>query len=188
MKKREKSSKVTIVISIFFLLFLVWILLQFLAPFALPYQSVTQLDGVTGFVDNQEQIDNMTMPWDSIYGCGDRLCHQKADRSFFINGNEMPFCTRCTAIWLGLAIGLGFMVFFKIELNEKFIFLIILGLVPIGVDGVVQLFGFWESNNVVRLITGLLVGIICGMAIGVIIDEVNEIRLSRKTKSNKEVN
>jgi len=184
MKRREKSSKVTIVSSIFFLLFFIWILLQFLAPIALPYKSVNNLDGITGFIDNQEKINNMNTPWNYIYGFGDRLCHQKADRSFFINGNEMPFCVRCTAIWLGLAIGLGFMVFFKIELNEKFIFLIILGLVPIGVDGVVQLFGFWESNNVVRLITGLLVGIICGMAIGVIIDEVNEIRLSRKTKSS----
>ena len=129
-----------------------------------------------------EKINNMTAPWNSIYGCGDRLCHQKADRSFFINGNEMPFCARCTAIWLGLAIGLGFMVFYRIELNEKFIFLILLGLVPIGIDGLFQLFGFWESNNVVRLITGLLVGIICGIAIGIIIDEVNEIILSRKNK------
>ena len=45
MKRREKSSKVTIVISILFLLFLIWILLQFLAPIALPYQSVNELDG-----------------------------------------------------------------------------------------------------------------------------------------------
>ena len=96
----------------------------------------------------------------------------------------MPFCARCTAIFLGLAIGLGFMVFYKIELDEKFVLLIILGLVPIGLDGIGQLFGFWESNNIIRLITGLLIGFVCGIAIGIIIDESREIYNSRKTKSN----
>ena len=124
MKRREKFSKVTIIISIFFLLFFIWILLQFLAPISLPSESISKLDGVVGLIDNQKEIYNMTVPWNSIYSCGDVLCHQKLDRSFSINGNEMPFCARCTAIWLGLAIGLCFMVFYKIELNEKFIFLI----------------------------------------------------------------
>ncbi|MCJ7571005.1 MAG: DUF2085 domain-containing protein [Candidatus Thermoplasmatota archaeon] len=180
MKRREKSSRVTIIISLLFLLFLIWILLQFLAPIALPYQSVSELDGTTIFIDNQEKINNMTTPWGSIYGCGDRLCHQKADRSFFINGNEMPFCTRCTAIWLGLAIGLGFMTFYKINLDEKFIILIFIGLFPIGIDGFGQLFGLWESNNIIRVITGVLTGFICGLAIGIIIDEVSDIFISRK--------
>jgi uncharacterized membrane protein len=96
----------------------------------------------------------------------------------------MPFCARCVAIWFGLVIGLGFMVFFRIELNEKFIFLMILGLVPIGFDGLGQLFGFWESNNLIRLITGLLLGIVSGLAIGIIADELNEIIKLRKTESN----
>jgi uncharacterized membrane protein len=180
MKRREKSSRVTIVISTLFLLFFIWILLQFLAPIALPYQSVNELDGTTLFIDNQEKINNMTIPWNIIYSCGDRLCHQKADRSFFVNGNEMPFCTRCTAIWLGLAIGLGFMIFYKINLDEKFIILIFIGLFPIGIDGFGQLFGFWESNNIIRVITGVLTGFICGLAIGIIIDELRDIFITRK--------
>jgi uncharacterized membrane protein len=184
MKRRQKSSKVTLIISILFLLFFIWILLQFLATIALPYQSVNNLDGNTGLIDNQEKLNNMTSPWNSIYGCGDILCHQKVDRSFSINGNEMPFCARCTAIWLGIAIGLGFIVFYKINLDEKFIILMFICLFPIGIDGFGQLFGLWESNNIIRLITGLLVGIISGIASGIIVDEVNEIILSRKTKSS----
>jgi uncharacterized membrane protein len=180
MKRREKSSKVTIVIIIFFLLFFIWSLLQFLAPIALPYKSVNNLDGTTGFIDNQEKINNINTPWNFIYGFGDRLCHQKADRSFFINGNEMPFCVRCTAIWLGITIGLGFMIFYKINLDEKFIILIIIGLFPIGIDGFGQLFGLWESYNIIRVITGALTGFICGLAIGIIIDEVRDIFINRK--------
>ena len=124
-------------------------------------------------------IDEIPAPWGSIYGCGDRLCHQKAERSFFINENQMPFCVRCTAIWLGLAIGLGFLVFYKIELNAKFIIVILIGLLPIGIDGLGQLFGFWESTNLVRLITGLLIGFVCGVAIGLIIDEVRDFKKRR---------
>ena len=75
------------------------------------------------------------------------------------------------------------MVFFIIELNEKFMFLIIIGLLPIGIDGVGQLLGFWESTNIIRLITGLLIGVVCGIAIGLIIDELKTIRSFKKSKS-----
>jgi uncharacterized membrane protein len=181
MEKREKSSRW--IILIFFIPFLIWILLQFLAPLALPHGSIDNLSGLVGVSDNEKMIDTIPSPWNSIYGCGDRLCHQKAERSFFINGNQMPFCSRCTAIWLGLTIGLSFMVFYKIKFNEKFLYVILIGLLPIGIDGVGQLFGLWESTNVIRMITGLLVGIVCGIAIGLIIDEIREFR--RKSKKEK---
>jgi uncharacterized membrane protein len=180
MERREKSSR--LIILIFFIPFLVWVLLQFLAPFAIPHNSIDDLSGITGVSDNEKIIDEIPAPWGSIYGCGDRLCHQKAERSFFINENQMPFCVRCTAIWLGLAIGLGFLVFYKIELDEKFLYLLAIGLIPIGVDGIGQLLGFWESDNSVRIITGLLVGFVCGVAIGVIIDEIRELK-KRRVKS-----
>ena len=177
MERREKSSR--LIILIFFIPFFVWILLQFIAPFAIPHSTIDNLSGITGVSDNKIIIDSLSFPWNSIYNCGDSLCHQKADRSFFLNENQMPFCSRCTAIWLGLSIGLGFLIFYKIELNGKFLILIFIGLVPIGIDGVGQLFGSWKSTNIVRLITGLLVGFVCGVAIGLIIDEIRELKKSR---------
>ena len=111
MERRKKSSRTPIlIISI---IFLIWAALQFLSPLALPSNSVTDLSGLTGISDNEANLNEITVPWNLVYSCGDRLCHQKADRSFFINGNQMPFCSRCSAIWLGLSIGLGFMVFYK---------------------------------------------------------------------------
>ncbi len=182
MERREKRS--SIIILIFFIPFLIWIMLQFLAPLSIPTGSADDLTGITGVSDNQNMIDDMPAPWNSIYNCGDRLCHQKAERSFFINGNQMPFCSRCTAIWLGLAIGLGFLVFYKIPLNEKFLYLIIIGLIPIGIDGIGQLFNLWESTNIMRVITGLLIGIVCGIAIGLIIDEIRDFIDERKKENN----
>lgn len=159
-----------------FALFSFWIFLQFLAPLALPEGSVTDLSGLVAFSDNDDLISQMGFPMNFVYSAGDRLCHQKLERSFVINGNQMPFCSRCTAIWLGLAIGLGFMVFYKIKLDEKFLVVMLLGIFPIGIDGIAQLFGFWESTNVIRFLTGLLAGAICGIAIGIIIDEIIEMK------------
>ena len=174
MERRGKSS--SLIILIFFIPVFLWALIQIMAPIALPTGSIDDLSGLVGVSDNEKIIDTIPGPWNWIYGCGDGLCHQKAERSFFINGNQMPFCARCTAIWLGLAIGLAFMLLYKIELNGKFIFVIIIGLLPVGIDGVGQLFGFWESTNLIRLITGLLIGIIVGIAIALIIDEIRGLR------------
>ena len=176
MERRQKLSKAII---FFFILFLLWAALQFLAPISLPNGSVKDLSGMVGVSDNEEVIGKMPVPFNFVYSMGDRLCHQKAERSFSINGNEMPFCSRCTAIWLGLAIGLGLMVFYLIELNEKFLFVIIIGIVPVGIDGIGQLLGLWESTDIIRLITGLLAGGICGVTIGVIIDELKTLKIRK---------
>jgi uncharacterized membrane protein len=180
MKRRKQRLKNFV--FVFFLIFFIWTLLQFLAPFSLHTGSVTDLSGVVGFSDNQNVIRNMSFPWNVVYTIGDRLCHQQADRSLFLNENQMPFCTRCTAIWLGLIVGLGFMVLYTIELNEKFLFVILFSLIPIGIDGVGQLFGFWESTNIIRFFTGILAGGVCGMAIGIIIDEIKAIYQSKDSK------
>lgn len=165
---------------VFFLLYMVWVVLLILAPLMLPSGSVTDLSGVVGYSDNDLAIREMSFPWNAVYSVGDRLCHQKSERSLYINGNEMPFCARCTALFIGLAIGLGFMVFYTIELDEKFFVAIVLSLFPIGVDGVGQLFGFWESSNVVRILTGLPAGIICGVALGIIFDELRSLPFFKK--------
>jgi len=181
MKKREKSF--SFIIFLFFIPFLLWIILQFSAPIFLPNNSISDLSGVVGVMDNKETTDKMLFPLNIVYICGDSLCHQKAERSFFINGNQMPFCSRCTAIWLGITIGLGFMVFFKIIPDKKFLFLIIIGFVPIAIDGVGQLLHFWESANIIRLITGLLIGIVTGLAIGIIIDELIDLKRKKVVES-----
>ena len=180
MERRGKSSR--IVILIFFIFFLTWSVLQFLAPLSLPHGSINNLSGLTVVSDNDELFSKLPIPWNVVYSIGDRLCHQKAERSFFINDNQMPFCSRCTAIWLGLVIGLLFMIFYKIQLDGKFMFIILLCVFPMGLDGVGQLIGLWESTNLIRFITGLLTGFICGVAIGVIIDEFKGIIVLKKNK------
>jgi len=86
----------------------------------------------------------------------------------------MPFCARCTGIWLGLTIGLGMSIRYIFRLSERLILLIFIGILPLAVDGTIQLFGLWESNNILRISTGVLAGFTTGIAVGVIIDEFRE--------------
>jgi uncharacterized membrane protein len=174
MQRREKCFKnLTFVL---FTIFSFWIALQFLSPIALPQDSVEDLSGLVALSDNDDVIGQMNFPMNFIYSAGDRLCHQKLERSFVISGNQMPFCSRCTAIWLGVALGLGLIAFYKIQLSEKFLFVILIGIFPIGIDGIGQLLGLWESENVIRFITGLLAGGVCGISIGIIIDEIKDLK------------
>jgi uncharacterized membrane protein len=180
---KPRKNRLKSLVFVFFLLFSIWVTLQFLAPFALPAGSVPDLSGSVGVSDNGQVIQNMSFPWNAVYASGDSLCHQQAARSLFFNGNQMPYCARCTAIWLGLAVGLGFMVFYTIDLDEKFLLLMLLSLVPIGIDGVGQLLGYWQSTNLIRVLTGLLAGGVSGAAIGVILDEIKTIHIhERSTK------
>ncbi len=80
-------------------------------------------------------------------------CHQKASRSYFIKNYQMPICARC----LGLTIGyiLGF-CFFNSSIN---IIAYILLIIPLIIDGLLQLKTNYESTNLKRLITGIFAGI-----------------------------
>ena len=176
MEKRERVSKI---IFFIFLIMLLFILLQLLSPVFLQKDTYTDLHGTVGIIDNLERIDSLSFPWNIPYFLGDLLCHQKPDRSFFLNGNQMSFCSRCTAIWFGIAIGLAIMLYYQIDLNERFMLLIILSLIPIGIDGTGQLLGFWESTNLSRVITGLIIGVPVGSAIGIIIDELKTLIKSK---------
>jgi uncharacterized membrane protein len=178
MEKRNHPLKS--IVFFFFVFFFFWVLFQFLAPLMIPSDSVPELSGIVGISDNDAVFEDMAFPWDVIYASGDRLCHQKAERSLVLNGNQMPFCTRCTAIWVGLAIGLGFMVIYIIELDEKFFVLILLSIIPLGIDGIGQLLGFWESTNLIRFLTGLPAGLMCGVAIGIILDELRSFPLVQR--------
>lgn len=85
------------------------------------------------------------------------MCHQLPERSFTLFGQHISLCERCMAIMVGAlaAYPAAFWRrrFPKFMLTRLFI---ILALVPIGVDGVGQFVGLWESGGLVRIATGFL--------------------------------
>ncbi|MBA4694637.1 MAG: DUF2085 domain-containing protein [Candidatus Poseidoniales archaeon] len=184
----------------------------FLVPFYLPTDSVPELSGRANTFDyysedswgnvqtsdsgevGHNQSEYGLFAWSEldpyaafIYGFGDLNCHNKAERSWEINGNQMPVCVRDVGIFLGLAIG-GFL-FSRRGLNrwtlrDSFLsmfpdnkmeetyrnnrrtlaLIVIAGIaiIPMGIDGFTQMLSSYESNPTMRLITGMPFGIFIG--------------------------
>jgi uncharacterized membrane protein len=134
----------------------IWLALVFIAPFTLPTGSVTDLSGSVGTVDNWGSIEKMNPLAGAVYLLGDSQCHQLVERSFFLNGNQMPFCTRDLGIFIGLVIGIGLAFSGKLRIGFK---LSLLLLIPMALDGGAQLISSYESSNAIRLATGFIAGI-----------------------------
>jgi len=133
-----------------------WLVLVVVAPYLAPSNTLTDLSGSVGIKDNTDQFKDLSALPKAIYTIGDVECHQISSRSYFLNGNEMPFCARDLGLFIGLAAGLGVVTFYRYEVNPV---LALLGLVPMGIDGGLQIVTDYESNNILRLATGIVAGI-----------------------------
>lgn len=82
-------------------------------------------------------------------------CHRKPERSFFWKGKQFPVCARCTGIHIGY-ISFPLFLFSVFTLNIWWTVLLIL---PTYLDGLTQAFFKRESNNLLRVTTGVIAGI-----------------------------
>jgi len=136
--------------------FSIWLALTIVAPFTIPSGTANNLSGNTVQIKNWNSIDKMNPFAASIYLLGGMFCTEISDHSYYLNGNQMPFCARCTGIFIGLVVGM----LIAVILNPKVkIFLIGLAMVPILIDGGLQLITTYQSTNPLRVATGLLAGI-----------------------------
>lgn len=91
------------------------------------------------------------------------ICHQKPERTFKINGRYMPVCARCTGFYIAAILFGTLSRFIAIDYNLPLLIVAAILLLPAAIDGTSQLWGLRESNNILRLFTGLLGGL--GLAI-----------------------
>ncbi|APY00379.1 putative membrane protein [Lacinutrix venerupis] len=99
-------------------------------------------------------------------------CHRLPERSFFYKGKQFPLCARCTGINLAyFLIPVFAFGFIKISLWWSIIMIL-----PTYIDGTIQAYTKYESNNILRFTTGIISGIgtvslltIIGIAIGKLI-------------------
>jgi uncharacterized membrane protein len=188
-----KIKKIPLILVI---LSLVWTISLFVIPATLPPGSVEYLDGNASMIDYQIKWNELPIPQRIVYTIGDLHCHQKHNRSFLINGNQMPVCTRDVGIFAGCNVGipLVFLINTKqsptrafLELflrkkqneslkNRRLIVAIILFLctLPILIDGLLQAFTGYESTNNVRLLTGIIFGIMYSYGTAVLISTIEQ--------------
>ena len=96
------------------------------------------------------------------------ICHRKPERSFFINNYQFPVCARCTGFYIMLLTYFVYTYFFYVNYNYFLILFSTLLLITTIIDGTTQLKGLRESNNYLRLFTGL----IGGLGLGIIIKAI----------------
>jgi uncharacterized membrane protein len=138
----------------------VWLALVVLSPLLVPSNTLKDLSGVVGGHENERQFKNIDPLPHAIYWLGDAECHQLANRSYFLNGNQMPFCARDVGLFLGLVLGFGFAMFVRWKIHPV---LVLVGLVPIAIDGGLQFVSSYESTNPLRLATGTLAGLVLAL-------------------------
>ncbi|MFQ5910328.1 MAG: DUF2085 domain-containing protein [Thermoplasmata archaeon] len=176
-----------------FIISLVWTIAIFLAPATLPPGEVTGLSGLANQVDYADRWAELPLPQAIVYYIGDAECHQIQERSYNIAGNQMPVCARDVGIFVFATLGLlGAMIarrgptasrmlvnlfpakaatFIRERLGEfRFLILVLaVFLVPIALDGGIQLLTEYESTNPMRLLTGSLAGWIGGFLFGALL-------------------
>ena len=88
------------------------------------------------------------------------FCHQRPDRSYFIEGHQLAVCSRCTGLYAGFAVTL--LLYPLIRSLRSTVtpprILLILAAIPLGVDFSLTFFGIWDNTHTSRLLTGALLG------------------------------
>ncbi|HET6979165.1 MAG TPA: DUF2085 domain-containing protein [Pyrinomonadaceae bacterium] len=88
------------------------------------------------------------------------FCHQRPDRSYFIDGHKLAVCSRCTGLYVGFAFTLLIYPLVRslrsaVTPPRKLLFLAAL---PLIVDFSLTFLGIWENTHTSRLLTGALLG------------------------------
>ncbi len=125
-----------------------------------------------------------TLSADLLYTTFSLTCHQLPERSFSLFGFKFAVCARCTGIYFGALLTTLFYPFI-LEIDNKKTpnkYLLLLSLIPIGLDGGIQLITNYESNNILRLLTGLFFGCVIPLYVLPTYNEIVYGFLNRKIK------
>lgn len=87
------------------------------------------------------------------------ICHHIPERTFNIKGYYFPLCSRCTGLYFGVFLCLIYMNIFYVYYTTYLLLISFFMIIPTFIDGITQSFGFRESNNIVRFLTGIIAGI-----------------------------
>lgn len=94
---------------------------------------------------------------------GYAVCHCLPSRTLTVGGDFLPVCSRCTGIYLGIAVTYIFLISrrgFKVNaLPSLWASLAVAAmLLPMSVDGISSYVGLRETTNTMRFLTGLAAG------------------------------
>ena len=111
-----------------------------------------------------------------IFAVGSVICHQRPDRSFFVDGHQLPVCARCTGLYLSGAAGLAFWIGLKIARGWRPIAwnprlaarLIVVAAIPTALSLATAAIGAWDGSNMTRALLALPLGASAGAIVAAV--------------------
>ena len=101
-------------------------------------------------------LDNIAKP---IFFALHYVCAQIPAHSFYVFGHQLGLCERNFSIYTSMFIGSLIFVLTKKRLRGIPWWLWILMILPMALDGTTQMFGWRESDWILRVVTGTLFGV-----------------------------
>lgn len=168
---------------------LLWCASFFIAPFTIAPGSFALQVGRANVIDHESIWETFSIYPRLVYTFGDFQCHQLWYRSLWLNGNQMPMCARMTSMYIFANFGLVAAAFATPSASTGSVMLsampawirtrlervgptragaliVLVGLLPVAIDGFTQLLTPYESTNVMRILTGAPGGFVGGLLVG----------------------
>jgi uncharacterized membrane protein len=111
-----------------------------------------------------------------IFAVGSVICHQLPERSFFLDGRQLPVCARCTGLYLSGVAGLA--AWWAVKLLRGWrpqtvpprLAIVLLAIVatPTVVSYLTGVFGVWDGSNQTRALLAVPLGVVAGAVVAAV--------------------
>ena len=111
-----------------------------------------------------------------VYATGSVICHQLPERSFFLDGRQLPVCARCTGLYLSGAAGiLGWFTWKAARGWRRFVVppraalaIVIAASVPTALSYATGVIGVWDGSNLARALLAVPLGASAGAVVAAV--------------------
>jgi uncharacterized membrane protein len=111
-----------------------------------------------------------------IFAIGSVVCHQLPDRSFFVDGRQLPVCARCTGLYLGAAMGFAGWLIVRVIRGwrprpldpRRALMLVAMAATPTIVSFTTGVIGLWDGSNVTRSVLAVPLGLTAGAVVAAV--------------------
>lgn len=111
-----------------------------------------------------------------IYAVGGVICHQRPERSFFLDGHQLPVCARCTGLYLSAAVGLVSWLGWKLagrwrrlEIDPRTALRVLaVAALPTALSVASDSIGWWDGSNITRALMAIPLGLTAGVIVAAV--------------------
>lgn len=110
------------------------------------------------------------------YAVGSVICHQLPERSFFIDGRQLPVCARCAGLYVSGAVGFLGWVAVKLArgwrsaaVPPRVALAIVAGAaIPTAMSYLTGVIGMWDGSNLTRAALAVPLGVAAGAVVAAV--------------------